>query len=583
MEELIFDLEADGFLQEASKLHFIQVGTVTGTDVTVYGTLPGYSPISEGLARLKAARKLVGHGVIRYDCPLLDKLHPGTYRREQIIDTLTACRLLDPEQRQNSLKDLGERLGVSKGEFTGPWGEATEEMAIYARQDVVVGRAVWNHARVVETWGDSLQLELDTAWAIAAQERNGFCFDVKAAEVLEVELRHELELIKHDLRDVFPSWFVPADRVPFVPKRTDVKRGYVAGVPIVRKKLEVFNPASRKQVGVRLQGLGWKPKAFGADGSPTVDETVLAALPYPEAQRLVVYFEQLKKLGQLSDGKNGWLKLVKPDGRIYGAVNSNGACTGRMSHFAPNVAQVNKDPRMRSLWLPRPGWVLSGCDASGLEARMLAHFLARYDDGAFAEMLLNGKSEDGTDVHSANAKAVTDAGFKVDRNTAKTLLYALMYGAGDAKLGRTVSLKGSPAHTGAAVRKALAKSMKGIDKLTEAVKDRAKSVGYLTGLDGRHLVVRSEHSALNTLLQGAGAIVMKQSLKLHMERAPEHGVRWGMCANVHDEVVMECEPDIAASLGATFEWCIRQAGIDFKLRCPLAGTPKVGMSWQEIH
>jgi DNA polymerase-1 len=600
-EKLIFDTESDGFLAEAQKLHMIQIGTADGDDVTVYtDALPGYKPLAEGLARLRAADKCIGHNMIKHDAPLIEKLYPGTLRRDQVVDTLVMVRLKDPEERQQSLGAIGTRLGVAKGDFEGPLEVTTEEMATYAAQDVTVNRAIYHYAKEVETWGSSLQVEMETAWAIAAQERNGFRLDVAGAQDLEATIRGEVADMTAGLRDVFPPIWVSTEKVPFVPKGDNRKMGYVAGCPLTKVVLQHFNPASRSQVAKRLMKAGWKPRAFGANGEPTVDEAVLAALPFPEAKRLVQFFTLQKMLGQLSDGKNGWLKLVKPDGRVYGAVNPNGACTGRMSHFAPNLAQVSGDPRMRKLWIPRDGWKLVGCDAEGLEARMLAHYLARYDNGAFGEMLLNGNKELGTDVHSSNAKAVNAAGFKVNRNGAKTVLYALMYGAGDAKLGRTVIdnlreqglsvPKMPPKVVGQMVRLALAKSMVGIDKLTDAIKSKVASVGYLVGLDGRHLAIRSEHAALNTLLQGGGAIVMKKALNLFMDSPMVHE-NWpdmGLCANVHDEVQIEATPELAGTsedspIGSQFAWCITAAGEHFNLRCPLAGAYAVGDSWAATH
>jgi DNA polymerase I len=594
-ERLVFDTESDGFLDTATKLHSVQIGTVEGTDATVYtDALPGYRPLAEGLKRLSEAEQLIGHNVIRHDFPLVNKLYPGTLRREQMLDTLVMVRLLDPEERDNSLEELGKRLKVYKGSFAGPWDTATPEMLEYAAQDVVVNRAVYCHAKKVESWGQSLQLEMDTAWAIAAQVHNGFRLDVPKAQALEAVLRGEVAEQTVALRDVFPPRWVRKEKETFVPKGDNRAQGYVKGCPLTKVQLQVFNPASRKQVADRLIGLGWRPKAYGAGGDPTVDEAVLAALPFPEAQRLVSFYTTLKLLGQLSDGKNGWLKLVKPDGRVYGNVNPNGACTGRMSHSSPNLAQVAKGHRMRELWLPREGWLLVGCDAEGLEARMLAHYLARYDGGAFGRRLLEGKKEDGTDVHSANRDAVKAIGYKVDRQGAKTLLYALIYGAQDPKLGRTVidnlreqglpvPKEKNPRAIGKRVRAALATSMVGIDKLVAAINATLDKVGYLTAIDGRHLFVRARHAALNTLLQGGGAIVMKKALCIFDAAHNADYYHFGYCANVHDEVQIEAAPGIAADLGRQFAAAITAAGAHFNLRCPLAGDFKVGASWAETH
>lgn len=615
-ETLIFDTETDGLLDSLTKLHLIQVGTVGGDDVDLYCADPafGLPPIVDGLSRLSAADVLIGHNAIKFDFEAIEKLYPGTLRRQQIRDTLVMSRLKHPEERGHSLGAWGTRLGCAKGDFKGPWDVCTPEMVAYARQDIVVGRALYHAVRDVETWGESCILEHDTAWTMAAQERNGFPFDVPAAQKLDTVLRAELDAVAAKLQEAFPPI---THTVTWTPKATNKKLGYQKGVPLTKTLVEKFNPASRKQVGKRLVSLGWKPKHFGANGDPTVDEGTLSNLSIPHAKTLTDYFKVLKKLGQLSDGDNAWLKMTTPAGRIHGGVNPNGACTGRMSHFKPNVAQADKDSRMRALWGPRAGWKLVGCDAEGLEARMLGHYLARYDGGAFSDRVVNGVKEERTDVHSANLDALVrgrllpaaawsdKAGFKIGRDGAKTILYALMYGAGDAKLGTTLrgiwrdlraalnqderriggDPKVPPKELGRLVRQALARSMVGLDRLDRAIKERAKKNGYLVGLDGRHLFVRSEHAALNTLLQGGGAIVMKKALQLF--------TRWtdcvwtsadfGLCANVHDEVQMEVKPDLADEFGRQFADCIRDAGLFLNVRCPLAGAYDVGDNWSQTH
>jgi DNA polymerase-1 len=607
-EHLVWDVESDDLLPGLTRLWTIPIGTAEGTDVTVYADQPGYAPLSEGLARLSAAERLIGHNVVAFDYHAVNKVYPGTVRREQLWDTLVAARLLDPEERQHSLRAWGGRLGIAKGDYTGDFKSFTEDLVTYAIQDVHVTRAVYRKVREVETWGESFALEMDTAWAIDAQVSNGFCFNVEGARKLDGELRAELDKLQAELQAAFPPI---THHIPYTPKATNRKMGYVKGQTIVKTVVETFNPASRKHVGKRLMALGWKPTKFGANGDPTVDEGTIAGLKIPQAAPLVAYFKTLKRLGQLADGDQGWLKVVTPAGRIHGYVNPNGACTGRMSHARPNVAQADKDPRMRALFGPRRGWKLVGCDAEGLEARMLGHYLARYDGGAFSERVVNGKKEDRTDVHSANLKALvefkllpdfawTDAkGFKIGRDGAKTILYALMYGAGDRKLGATLhtiwrdlvaaGCPGKPpkvpvAELGKMVRKALARSMVGLDKLTARVAAVTKQNGYLIGLDGRHLAVRSEHSALNTLLQGGGAIVMKKALQLFMRcQEPTMGEFWALCANVHDEVQMEVVPSEAELYGSEFAGAIKAAGIGLNVRCPLAGDFAVGENWSQTH
>jgi DNA polymerase-1 len=588
VKTVLFDIESNGLLDTITTVHTLQIGDADGTDAVVYtDNRPGFPSIADGLARLAAADRVVGHHLLGYDFPVMERFYPGALKRWQIYDTLVATRLLDPEERTNTLASWGDRLGVAKGEFKGPWDVLTDEMIDYARQDIVVTRALYQHVEPqLRDWGHSLDLEHEVAWAIHLQEQNGFTLDVAAAQKLDAELRGAMADLEAQLRQSFP----PIAHVS-IAKATNKKVGIVKGQP--RTKWEHFEPGSRHHIARRLQALGWRPKDFNKDSTPVVDEKILAEMPWPEAQLLLKYLRTQKLLGQLSDGKGGWLKMVRPDGRIHGRVNPNGACTGRMSHMSPNVAQADKDPRMRALWLPRDGWVLVGCDADGLEARMLGHYLARYDGGAFVKTLLDGRKEDGSDIHSRNRDAVRAAGFAVDRDGAKTLLYALMYGAGDWKLAATVkdNLRATGQRLpkiphkemGLLVRRALAKSMTGIDKLIDAVKAAAKERGYLIGLDGRHLNVRSDHAALNTLLQGAGAVVMKRALVEFMRLWGERQQLFGLCANVHDEVQIECVPEMAETFGDEFASCIRSAGEYYKLRCPLSGAYQVGSNWAETH
>lgn len=245
---------------------------------------------------------------------------------------------------------------------------------------------------------------------------------------------------------------------------------------------------------------------------------------------------------------------------------------------------------------------------------MLGHYLARWDGGAFSQRVVAGSKDDRTDVHSVNLKALVDhrllppagwddkAGFKAGRDGAKTILYALIYGAGDWKLGETLKecLRDVGVKTGQKfrialppskelgrlVRKALSRAMVGIDKLEAAVKAAVKSRGYLIGLDGRHIPNKSEHAALNTLLQGGGAIVMKKALAIFANTfGSSYGSIWNLCANVHDEVQMECEDvgDWPTQLGQGFAEAIRLAGVELGVRCPLAGSFDVGTTWAETH
>lgn len=595
---LIADCETDNLLPAMTRLWCIQLGEMETDEVTVYADQPGFAPLVEAIERLKAADSYVFHNGLGFDMDAINRIYPGTITREKLLDTLVMARLKDPEERDHTLKGWGRRLGILKGEYRGDFQSFTDELVEYARQDVTVGRALYHRVKDVQSWGVSCAIEHAVAHAMVLQERNGFGFNVAAAVTLEAELRGELNDLAVTLRDTFQPMWVPlrvkGEPAVVTPKVRSAKLGTSPDAPYTRVVREVFNPTSRQHVAKRLKALGWIPKVFTPDGHPKVDEKTLASLKSPHAVLLRRYFRLSKMIGQISDGKAGWLKLVTPQGRIHGRVNPNGALTGRMTHSRPNVAQCDSDPRMRALWVPKPGWTLLGCDMEGVEARMLAHYLTRWDRGSFTEMLINGKKELGTDVHSANATAVGKMGFKVTRQGAKVLLYALMYGAGDPKLGNVVledlkdqklSRPSLPAREiGALVRMALAKSMVGIDKLAAATAARVRAKQPLIGLDGRKLVPRGTNSSLNTLLQGAGAVAMKVAIARFFElNGSTHGQSWGLCATVHDEVQIECEPAVAEKLGEQFKQCIAEAGIILGVKCPLAGSAETGNNWSATH
>jgi DNA polymerase I - 3''-5'' exonuclease and polymerase domains len=395
---------------------------------------------------------------------------------------------------------------------------------------------------------------------------------------------------------------------------------YDAGATASRVKLVVFNPGSGDHIADRLGKMrGWQPSQFGNDGKASVTEEILESLPWPEVRSLVEYMTIEKRLGQIAEGKEAWLKHATKRGiygnaegpihRIHGVINTNGAVTGRMTHSKPNVAQVPKADKVtpygkecRECFIATPGLVLIGCDAEGIELRMMAHYMHKWDGGEYGEAVANGKKEDGTDAHSINKRAL---GFN-SRDKAKTWFYAFVYGAGDYKLGlitledftdeqkakfyakndtkrkRAAAIK----RLGRKRRDRILEGVPALGKLVKAVKKAAKR-GYLKGLDGRRLHVRAEHSALNTLLQSGGAVVMKRALVMFEDDIAQSlrskGATVEYVANVHDEFQIESEEENAESIGKGAAESIKRAGEFYQLKCPLAGSYGVGASWAATH
>lgn len=605
----IFDLEADGLLQSVTKIHVL-VAHDTETNKT--HTLVGHESIEPFIRRHfmsgPEAVPMCGHNILGYDLPALSKVFPWFTPHDQVFDTLVAARLVFPpgdgsplvekdlDRKEagklpgsligsHSLEAWGYRLGDYKGDFTGPWEVCTPEMVSYCQQDVKVTTKLYRHILKQEPSAQALQLEHDVQRIIQRQVRRGVLFDSRKAEQLYVVLTDRKAQLESDLKKTFGSWFEMDGKEPFVPKKDDRIRGYTKGCAFSKLKLVEFNPGSRQHIAKRLTALyGWKPRETTESGQAKVDEKVLSKLTYPTIPLLLDYLMVDKRLGQLMDGQNGWLKLVTPAGRIHGDVNTGGAVTGRMTHSRPNLAQVPASgspfgKECRELFVVPAGFKLVGCDASGLELRMLAHFMGRYDGGAYGEVVVNGKKEDGTDIHTVNQKA---AGLPT-RDDAKTFIYAFLYGAGDAKIGSII--KGS-AETGKRLKERFLAGLPALGALKDALDEAAKK-GHILGLDKRRLFIRSAHAALNTLLQSAGALVMKQALVI-LDRSLQAqglvpGVDYEFVLNIHDEFQIEVLEAHAAFVAELAKWSIAEAGRVFNLRCPLEGDASIGNNWAETH
>ncbi|WP_266156760.1 DNA polymerase [Dyella silvatica] len=555
---------------------------------------------------LMEADAIGGHNIIGFDIPAIQKVYPWFKPKGLIRDTLIMSRLIftDLVERDfnfakktptfgknligsHALEAWGIRLGEWKGDYAkeckangiDPWARWNQEMDDYCLQDVVVTWKLWEKLLSKGFGEESIQLEHDVAPIIERQTRYGFLFDVEKARKLEEILVTRRTELADKLREAFPPW--EAKGALLVPKRDNKAKGYIKGVPIQKYKTVVFNPASRDHIANRLTTLyGWKPVQFTDSGKPKVDETTLEGLKYPEAELLTEYLMVEKRIGQLSEGKQAWFKSIKKrTGRIHGRVTQNGAVTGRMTHSSPNLAQVPScgtpyGEDCRELFCVPKGKKQVGADASGLELRNLAHFMAKWDGGEYAKVILEG------DIHTVNQCA---AGLPT-RNNAKTFIYAFLYGAGDAKIG---SIVGKGRLAGTALKKKFLSGLPALNSLLQAVKVAANKRGYLIGLDGRKLHIRSDHAALNTLLQSAGAVVMKKALVILDRRLQElgyvPGVNYEFIANIHDEFQIECDEDIAEIVGKTAVESIRAAGDHFGFRCPLDGEYKIGNNWKECH
>ena len=414
---------------------------------------------------------------------------------------------------------------------------------------------------------DWCKLEHQVAQILTEQELHGWHFNERQAYELESTLRSELESLTRSLRARHP--FIRGSE--FTPKRNNKTSGYIEGCTFTRNK--EFNPTSRDHIAWVMQKCyGWEPTQFTDKGKPVIDEVVLKDIGTPIALDLFRCLELTKQLGMLSEGVNAWLKLVRSN-RVHHhcSVATN---TFRCAHRKPNLAQVPSHAEFRQLFTATPGQVMVGADLSGIELRMLAHYIYRFEPvpGRYAEVLLHG------DIHQENADKIG-----ISRRQVKTVTYAFLYGAGDAKLGLSFDAQLSEQQAkkkGKEIRQAYMDAVPGLKKLVTAVKSKAQS-GYINLCDGRRCAVDGGHKALNYLLQGSAAVLAKRWLLINYTNTKE--LCCSQLAFVHDEIQFECDPQHVEPLQTSLVQSAALAGEYYNLRIPIAAEASVGSSWADTH
>jgi DNA polymerase I-like protein with 3'-5' exonuclease and polymerase domains len=402
---------------------------------------------------------------------------------------------------------------------------------------------------------------------LTEQELHGWFFDEPAARELAQTLYTELSDLNQLLRNRYP--FVAG--AEFTPKRPNKTQGYITGATFTR--LKEFSPTSRDHIAwVMKNHHKWEPDKETASGKTAIDEVVLKDIGTEESLQFFRCLELTKQLGMLSEGKNAWLKLVR-NNRIHHncSVSTN---TFRCAHRNPNLAQVPSDLNFRKLFRASPGLVMVGADLAGIELRMLAHYLARYDGGRYGDVLLNG------DIHQENADKIG-----ISRRLVKTVTYAFLYGAGDIKIGLSYDpqLPSQAAKKkGTEIRAAYMAAIPGLEELVTAVKSKAES-GYINLCDGRRCAVDGSHKALNYLLQGSAGIVAKQWM-IHTHNVIDTcQIKAHQLAFVHDELQFECPPEYSDTLSSALTISALTAGEHYNLRIPIEAEAKVGQTWADVH
>ena len=587
MKRYVFDIETDGLLHEVTKLHSLVLYDLDADVLHSCAYPAGYTSCEEGLAMVQDADVLIGHNIIGYDLPALKRIDPSFAFKKTctFIDTLVVSRLFWPElddldyakwshidkkyYGKHSLAAWGERLGMSKIDYKGqskqnnvdPWAEWSEEMQVYCEQDVKVSTKLYQYLLTQPADKRSVELEHEFALIMSRQEAFGFPFDEQKAFALVNTLKAKKEQINEELQAVFP---------PISVERWSEKTGKQ-----LKTKVIVFNPGSRQQTVERLQDK-YPEITFSTTekGNPKVDDDVLEGLgkKYPEAKILAEYQTLSKRIGQISDGKEGWLKHSQKykDGRIHGSVITNACISGRCSHRNPNMAQV-----------PSVG------HAYGEECRSL--FYA--PEGEYAKLV----SDPSKDIHYHNAclfgiQEPNKPIEKATRDLSKRLIYCILYGGGAKKTGSIINPDGDQDEQYTLGKKTIDtfyKNLPAIKHLKDKIDSRITDKRYLVGIDGRRLQIRSRHSALNQLLQSTGAIAVKKATCILYNdldaRGLEFGKDYAFVAHVHDEIQSLVRPEHVDLYKQLAIDSFRKSGEYFNLKCPLTGEAREGRNWMETH
>ena len=574
MTELILDIETNGLTPD----------TIWCCGVKVIGEPEGElmmtGPELQAYLNKHTGAVVYAHNGVRYDYPILRDLWDIDFDGVNLQDSVVMSREANPRRiGGHSLKAWGQTLGFPKGVYS-DWTKFTPAMGTYCVQDLNVTERMLEVVKE-ELKQPSALLEARVADIINEQIAYGWLLDMPKCFDLLAQLRERKDEVENEVHRRFKPIAVPTKMVvPKVKSDGQISRVGLTGFDLHsvggnfnKLSFPEFNLGSRKQIGTYLMRFGWEPKSFTPTGQPVVDEGALEGSTVPEAQMIAEYLMLEKRIAMAAS----WIEAADDSDRVHGHVEPCGAVTGRMTHSKPNLGQVTAPGKpfgteMRQCWTVPSGYKLVGCDADALELRMLAHFMADKD---YIKTVDEGSKDNATDVHSVNQ---AKAGLAT-RDQSKTFIYAFLYGAGDAKIG---SILGQGRRAGAAVKKRFMDSLPALKSLRHRVEAAAQK-GYLKGLDKRIIEVRSPHAALNTLLQGAGAVYMKQVMVMYYDKATKEGLDFNQVSVVHDEINVQVREDQAERLSVIMEEAFREAGEHFNLRCPTKGNAITGATWFDVH
>ena len=564
--KIIWDIETDAL--DATKIYILVAKILNQEGYYIFRDAENFRLFYEQ----HEGYEWIGHNSISFDSTVLSRLWGVTIPVSKQWDTLVMSRLWQPTLDGHGLEAWGNRLGEAKIQFQ-DFSKYTEEMKVYCKQDVKVTEKLYK-TLVKNLKGfshESVRLEHSVQAIISEQIRNGFLLDKDVAMEIYTGALQEANRIENAIVEYFP---------PIVEERYSEKTG-----KRLKDKVEYFNLGSPKQIVERLDALGWKPTVPTKTGkSWKICQENLDTIPdrMPDGRDMPECVKDLKRWKILETRwktAKDWMDRMDGDGRVHGQVIVPGTVTHRASHQNPNMANIPSITSERGLsglfayecrqaWTVPRGSALVGTDASGIQLRVLAHYM---NDPEYTKTLLEG------DIHTFNKNALGE--HCKDRPTAKTFIYAWLLGAGQNKIAQILGCSISQAGD------AMDNFLRSIPALKELKRKAAMAAqrGYLVGLDGRRIQIESEHKSLSVYLQGGETVIMRLANVFWYNRAKKENIDFKQVVWVHDEWQTEVEETKAEDLGKLQVQAIRDAGSYFKMNCPLDGEYKIGNNWAETH
>ena len=576
----------------------------------------------------KKVTRWVGHNFINFDAPVINRHLGNVIDMSKIVDTLVVSMLIDFGIGSHKLATWGEKLGYPKDNFSDFQGGLTQEMLDYCHRDVEVTEKLFNHFAphiMSQAWSQAMRLEHDVAIICQEMHEGGFEFNIDVANKLHLDITKRLQELEERIHQAFPP---KLELIKTIKYRVKEDGGLFKNVEkaleefpetkIVDDMLEcydyvAFNPGSTKHRVERLWEAGWKPvektkghiKAIREDNKEklehygyygwTVSEENLKTLPEDAPEGAQALAEWLTLEGRRSTLAE-WIQAFSDsnDSCIHGQFLHIGSWTGRMAHRHPNMGNIpsvfhgepksavervkkDYDGDFRDLWTTPDGCYLVGTDAAGIQLRILADIM---ESKQYVKAIIEGKKEEGTDIHNLNRKAL---GLKhITRDMAKTFIYAFLLGAGTQKIAQI--LKTNAREANRAVHN-FTTSIEGLSRLRGVVIPDIAERGYFKAYDGRKVFVPNQHKTLAGMLQNGETLVMKYATRRWREIADREKIDYKICTWVHDEWQTQVRGalDVAERLGEIQRDAIKWAGLHLGIMCPLEGESSIGKSWKDTH